>query len=383
MIVGGRLATVVIPRDAIEGAQEPDKAVTQAVVDYVNDIQRKGVYPRHEMPAAAMQAYHAEYYLAQVKNGGHSQFIRNTGIAMLPTTAGDALAALQAMGAGAQHQILLEMLAWVKANLEEAAKQNGFSARADALKAFDDRFHAAERDKPVAPLAARWIARWSGLRVVGREQYQAEIDRLAQLNPHLARRRVWQSVQQLRYQMTDQLQITIAAACGAVKPAPEVKLAVRPGVNVEIEGQQCVAFGVGTDKGPRLCVHEKAGGRLYELDSNAGRVAAGARLSSVGADRIQQFSKAADQLLAPEALVVLLWKARLDPTAIVTAWDVVDEGVTWIVATGQTRAAAAVARTGAVLTKPDQTPLATVSRQEMERIAAEATAGRDSLRPPA
>src|SRR5580693_7923058 len=112
MIVGGRLATVVIPRDAIEGAQEPDKAVTQAVVDYVNDIQRKGVYPRHEMPAAAMQAYHAEYYLAQVKNGGHSQFIRNTGIAMLPTTAGDALAALQAMGAGAQHQILLEMLAW-------------------------------------------------------------------------------------------------------------------------------------------------------------------------------------------------------------------------------------------------------------------------------
>jgi hypothetical protein len=383
MIVDGRLATVVIPRDAIEGAQEPDKAVTQAVVDYVNDIQRAGVYPRHEMPAAAMQAYHAEYYLAQVRNGGHSQFIRNTGIAMLPTTSGDALAALHAMGAGAQHQILLEILAWVKANLEEAAKQNGFSARADALKAFDERFHAAEREKPVTPLAARWIARWSGLRVVGREQYQAEIDRLAQLNPHLARRRVWQSVQQLRYQMTDQLQITIAAACGAVKPAPEVKLAVRPGVNVEIEGQQCVAFGVGTDKGTRLCVHEKAGARLYELGSNAGRVAAGAQLSSVGADRIAQFSKAADQLLAPEALVVLLWKARLDPKAVVTAWDVVDEGVTWIVATGQTRAAAAVARTGAVLTKPDQTPLATVSRQEMERIAAEAVAGRDSLRPPA
>jgi hypothetical protein len=382
MIVDGRLATIVIPRDAIEGAQEPDKAVTKAVVDYVNDIQRAGVYPRHEMPPVAMQAYHADYYLAQVNNGGHSQFIRNTGIAMLPTTAGDALAALHAMGAGAQHQILIEMLAWVKANLEEAAKQNGFSAGADVLKALDDRFQAAEREKPVAPRAARWIASWPGLRAVGREQYQAEINRLAQLNPHLARRRVWQSVQQLRFQMTDQLQITIAAACGAVKPAPEVKLGVRSGVNVEIEGQKCVAFGVGTDKGTRLCVYEKARGRLYELDSNAGRVAAGARLSTVGADRIQQFANAADQLLAPEALVCLLWKARLDPKAMVTAWDVVDDAMTWIVATGQTRAAAAVARTGAMLTKPDQTPIASVSREEMERIATEAAAGRDSLRPP-
>jgi hypothetical protein len=152
---------------------------------------------------------------------------------------------------------------------------------------------------------------------------------------------------------------------------------------VEIEGQKCMAFGVGTDKGKRLCVYEKAGGRLYELDSHAGRVAAGARLSTVGADRIQQFAKAADPLLAPEALVSLLWKAHLDPKAMVTAWDVADDAMSWIVATGETRAAAAVARTGAVLTKPDQTPIASVSREEMERIAAEAVAGRDSLRPPA
>jgi Domain of unknown function (DUF4375) len=383
MIVGGRLAMVVIARDAIEGAHEPDKAVTQAVVDYVNDMQRAGVYPRHEMPAAAMQVYHADYYRTQVNNGGHSQFIRNTGIAMLPTTSGDALAALQAMGAGAHHRILVELLAWVKANLAEAAKQNGFSARADALKALDDRFHAAERDKPMTRLAARWIASWPGLRVVAREQYQAEIDRLAQLNPHLTRRRVWQYVQQLRFQMTNDLQITIAAACGAVKPQPEVKLAVRPGVSLEIEGQQCTAFGVGTDKGTRLCVFEKTGGRLYELNGSAGRIAAGAQLSTIGADRIRQFVTVADQMLAAEAIVLMLWKARLDPKAMVTAWEVADGGVTWIVATGQTRVAAAIVGTGAVLTKPDQTPIARVSREDMERIAAEAAAGRDSLRPPA
>jgi Domain of unknown function (DUF4375) len=383
MLVSGRLATVVIPRDAIEGAHEPDKAVTQAVVDYVKDIQRAGVYPRHEMPAAAMQAYHADYYLTEVNNGGHGQFIRNTGIAMLPTTSGDALAALQAMGAGAQHKILVEMLTWVKANLGEPAKQNGFSARTQVLKALDDRFYAAEREKPMTRLAAKWIASWPGLRIVGREQYPTEIERLAQLNPHLAPRRVWQSVQQLRLQMTDDVRITIAAACGAVKPQPEVKLQVRPGVNVEIEGQQWMAFGVGTDKGARLCVFEKTGGRLYELDGSGGRVAAGAQLSTIGADKVRQFVKVAGQVRAAEAIDLLLRKAGLDPRAMITAWEVFEAGVTWIVATGQTRVAAAINGNGAMLTKPDQTPIVKVTREEIERYAALAVAGGDSMRSPA
>jgi hypothetical protein len=221
------------------------------------------------------------------------------------------------------------------------------------------------------------------LRIVGREQYPTEIERLAQLNPHLAPRRVWQSVQQLRLQMTDDVRITIAAACGAVKPQPEVKLQVRPGVNLEIEGQQCMAFGVGTDKGARLCVFEKTGGRLYELDGSGGRVAAGAQLSAVGADKVRQFVKVADQMRAADAIDLLLRKAGLDPRAMLTAWEVFDQGVTWIVATGQTRVAAAIIGNGAVLTEPDQTPIARVTREEIERYAAVVVAGADSMRPPA
>ena len=128
MIEGSRLTTVVVSLDALEAAQAPEKAdyLTEAVVYYVNEIQRVGVYKGRELPAVAMQAYHADYYLAQVNNGGHSQFIGNTGVAMLPTTSGDALAGLKAMGAAAQHQILQEMMDWVKANTGEAALQNGF-----------------------------------------------------------------------------------------------------------------------------------------------------------------------------------------------------------------------------------------------------------------
>ncbi|MDA9498273.1 DMP19 family protein [Bradyrhizobium sp. CCBAU 11357] len=126
MIEGGRLATVVVKRDALDAARDSKNAeyLTGAVVEFVNEIQRVGVYSGRELPAVAMQAYHADYYLAQVYNGGHSQFIRNTGIKMLPTTSGDALAGLKAMGASAQHQILQEMIAWVEAHPGEAALQN-------------------------------------------------------------------------------------------------------------------------------------------------------------------------------------------------------------------------------------------------------------------
>lgn len=48
MIEGGRLTTVVVSRDALEAAQKPEKAyyLVEAVVYYVNEIQRVGVYPR-------------------------------------------------------------------------------------------------------------------------------------------------------------------------------------------------------------------------------------------------------------------------------------------------------------------------------------------------
>jgi hypothetical protein len=57
--------------------------------------------------------------------------------------------------------------------------------------------------------------------------------------------------------------------------------------------------------------------------------------------------------------------------------------VTWIVAAGETRLAAAVIGNGALLTKPDQTPIVRVAREEIERYAAVAAAGGDSMRPSA
>ncbi len=397
MLVKGRLTTVVVRRQAHDAARQPGEAheLVSAVVNYVNDIQSSGVYARHELLAALMQAYHADYYLAQVNNGGHSQFIGNTG-AMLPTTGADALAGLKAMGAYRQHEILTEMIAWVKSNPEEAKAQNGFSVRAPLLDQLDKRFYEAERQTPMSELSAKWIASWPELRVVAADQYAGEIERLAQLNPYLKARRILHSVQQLHFQMTDPLQITVAAACGAVQPHPEVKLALHAGSNMEIGGQMCKAFGLHTDKGLRLCVFEDTGGCLYEfikpspLPKDASPeerktyrpFAAGARLSMVGADRIRQFINMAEKFLCAEAIDLLLRKGGFDSKAMVTAWELIDGNASWILATGKDRVAAVVSAEGAVLTKPDRTPLLRVSRAEIDHHASQAAIGRDTMRPP-
>jgi Domain of unknown function (DUF4375) len=398
MLVDGRMKTVVVRREDRDAANQPGQGdrLVSAVVDYVNEIQRSGVYARHELLAVLMQAYHADYYLAQVNNGGHSQFIRNTG-AMLPTTGADALAGLGAMGARAQHQILAEMMAWVKANPEEAAAQNGFSVRAPLLDQLDKGFYEAERQTPMHELSAKWIAGWPELRVVAVDQYAGEIERLAQLNPHLEARRIWHSVRQLGFQMSDKLQITIAAACGAVKPEGEFKLAVRPGSQMDVEGRQCMVFGVQTNLGARLCVFEEAGGRLYQFVKRSPPpkeappeertkyqpLVVGARLSNVDADMIRRFEQIADQTLAAAAIDLILRKLSLNPVAMITAFRVIGVRAAWYAVTGKACLMIVTSPDRADVVESGGEPTLTVTRAEIERHASLATTGSNSMRPPA
>ena len=241
----GRLTTVIVPRKWVDAAATPDGAyhMSAAIVDYVNDVQQAGVFARHEMPAKAMQAYHADYYLAQVNNGGHSQFIGNSG-ELLRTITADALAGLEAMGAEAQHQILTEMAAWAAANPADAGAQDGFGIRARAARrAWTPGSTTAEQTRqwPNSPRAGS--PAWPELRIVEDDQYAAAIEELAALQPRLANCASSGGISQnIRYQVTDPLQIAIAAACGAVEPEPEIKVGVGGGLYQEIEGEECLAF---------------------------------------------------------------------------------------------------------------------------------------------
>jgi hypothetical protein len=393
-LAGSRVATVILPRSAAEAEHNGEDAyrLTEAIISYVNDMQQVGVYAAHELPAKAMQAYHADYYLAQVNNGGHSQFIHNCG-EQWPTVVADALAGLEAMGALEQHRILMEAAAWVHAHPEAAGEQDGFSTRAEPLDEFDERFYAAEGETPMTALAASWIAGWPEVRVVADDAYARAIDELAAINPHLGPRRIWQTTAALRHQMNDSLQISIAVACGAVAPEPEAKVApVRGGAYYEIDGRQQLAFSVETDKGWRLCVADEAGARLYDFKWNPdrkledilkeGSPRPGARLAAVGADTIERFAAVAHATQAAEAIDLLLRTAKLDPAATLTASRLQDDGATWIAVIGQRRVVATVSRHGADLTEPNGMPLLSVTKAEIDRHATVAAQGLATMCPP-
>jgi Domain of unknown function (DUF4375) len=395
----GRLVTTVVPQKWAEAAKQPKDAhqLPAAVVDYINDVQRAGMYARSELPAKALQAYHADFYLAQVRNGGHSQFIANSG-ELLPIAVADALEGLEAMGADAHCQVLTEMVAWAKANPDEARAQDGFGVRAKALDELDTRFFAAESEKAVSFLAARWISSWPELRIVEDDQYGAAIEELAALNPARGPRAVWANVRNFQHQLTDPLQASITAACGAVEPEPEIKTGIGGGFYQEIDGEDRLVFVLSTMSGQRLCVPSDEGARLYEYVNQSPLPEAGPdlsiedignfkppvlgkQLSAVSGETIGRFVTVAVETKAPEAIDLLLRKAGLGPAAMITASLARDGDPLWIVATERSLSIARSSTAGAQLRDHQGQPLASVTPAEIERHEAEVAAADLAMRP--
>ena len=370
------VATVVVRRKRVDTDDLPT-----AISEFVHDVIRVGAYLPHELPPKAMLVHHIGYYVGQVSNGGHAQFIGNSG-ETFQTVAAGALNGLKAMGAKGQHQVLAEMVAWTAANSEEVRE-----ARAKALSGFDKRFYAAEAEAPIETLAGRWISGWPELRIVEDDRYASAIEEIAALNPFRSPRLAWRNVQSIRYQITDPLQIAVAAACGAVEPGPETKTGVAARLGLEIEGKQCVAHVVRTDKGRRLCVCDDEGARLYEqierspfprgpgvtredIEKYKSSIV-GSRLSAVDAATIQGFVKAANDTQAPEAIELLLRRAGLNPAATITAWKALETEALWIVFTDGRLVVARTFYDGAVLGGFDEPQLAAITTADVKRHAAE------------
>ena len=385
-----QVATVVVRLKDLTNDDLP-----AAISQFVLNVTRAGAYLPHELPPKATQVHHLGYYVGQVSNGGHAQFLHNSNsLGAFQTVAAGALAALKAMGAEKQHQVLAAMVAWAAAN-SEASRE----VHVNAMKGFDKRFWAAENERPIfetwaederPTLAGRWISNWPELQIVKDDRYDLAIEEIAALNPFRVPRLAWRNVQSIRYQITDPVQIAIAVACGAVGPEPETKTRVAGHVPfLEIEGKQCVGHIVQTDKGKRLCVCDDEGARLYayhEDDQRAKRApgedtmkylsrravsSVGSRLSAVDAATIQRFVKVANETQAPEAIELLLRRAGLSPAATVTAWGALENEALWIAFTDGRLVVARTFSHGATLVGFDGPQLVAITKSDIECHAAE------------
>ena|SRR5688500_10236843 len=71
------LLPIVVRRSVFEDADDW-KIVSAVINEYVNPLMHRGYYLRSELPPNVMRSYHTDYYMAQVANGGHGQFMHNS-----------------------------------------------------------------------------------------------------------------------------------------------------------------------------------------------------------------------------------------------------------------------------------------------------------------
>lgn len=401
----GTLGTVIVKRSQAAKAGEPGNYdLIQGLVNFVNAMTQDGLYSRFEIPQKAMQAYHADFYLAQVLNGGHSQFIHNS-FGNLPFVVKDTRAALEGMKADALLAIFERAASWIEANPEEVKKQTGFEGgRAPLLDELDTAFYKANDATPMIVQSSLWIKSWPELRAVDDTDYVEAMRRVILLNPLREERLLADSVVRLVKQTMDWFLVGVGLAC-ANSENKEVVLSIGGGSVMEIEGQQQMAFYVRTSADqPRYCVVTKEHAALYEciepannapdadvsgLENDAtARLAryrgkqVGRRLSYVKRETIAGVIELSGEYLAAGAIDLLLRRANADPqNAVVAARSIeIRQGapiVDWLVLAGNQAFVVISHKNGSALLSPmDSKHLATVRTDEIRAHLDRAAAGR-------
>jgi hypothetical protein len=153
--------------------RNPDMLIS-GVIFYVNTAVRSGGFPYAQLPRDAARLYWMDYYVAQVRNGGHSQYIYNSELSLI----GLSYAREGFVEAGMNPLVAVfdDFLAWLKHNRERAQEETGFGAVAHELKAFDQRLYDFGSG-PYSKAVAAWIMGWPGLRIVAPDDRVASIER--------------------------------------------------------------------------------------------------------------------------------------------------------------------------------------------------------------
>lgn len=173
---------IVVPQAAVDGAAE---GLVQANVDFVNAMLEKSALLPGEFSPQAFYSHYADYYLAQVLNGGHGQYARNS--KWNETIVRAAAFGLHAMGATGQLAILERFAAIMNGKDRKRARLiiegGGFGKLDPGVEALDEEFYALQTSTPLAPLNAAWLKSLPQLTPVPNAEYAVALERIAAANP--------------------------------------------------------------------------------------------------------------------------------------------------------------------------------------------------------
>jgi len=180
------LPVIIVPQSAYDS--DKDYSLPSAVVDFVNHAIGTARFLRQEIPLQAMQAFHVDYYIAQVNNGGHSQYVGNSGWHQYQID--DIRAGLAAIGIEDGIELYEDLCAFADSHPEEF--RDGMAAR--GFGAFPEFFDKADKlffaglDDRLMKGNSEWIRSLDCLLVLEEGQYRKVMTELPGRNPHAAQR---------------------------------------------------------------------------------------------------------------------------------------------------------------------------------------------------
>jgi hypothetical protein len=264
--VGVKITKILVRRSAVENSTSEYWAysVVQEIVDFVNTALNEGHFTRKEFPDKLMQAYHADFYMARVLNGGHDQFLGHSH-PILATAFIDVSSALKAMGAKEHLAIFNRLAAWATEKPNELADFYNMGPSPDLLDELDHEFYALQKISPLTEKSRAWIMSWPELTLVDDSDYPKAMKRFAATGPNQEARIAQKAVFRLLAHMTKEFQVSVGLACSSVEDT-ELCLEIGGAANLPINGQNMLVYNVRTTSPiQRACVVGEEHTTLYEV----------------------------------------------------------------------------------------------------------------------
>lgn len=180
---------IIVSKQSLESKDAYD--VIMSNIDCLNTL-FEHLLEYNEVSTAALNSYFVDYYLAQVNNGGFSQFVYNTNWDVVVVK--HVREGLKAMNA-AQHLALFEQSAQLIDRFSDEQLEQflegeyfGENEQRDILNAFDDQFYALNEIEDLIEYNSQWLKSHPQLQVVDENELDALLTEIAAQIPNLAER---------------------------------------------------------------------------------------------------------------------------------------------------------------------------------------------------
>jgi hypothetical protein len=253
--------SVVVSNDSVESDDPYD--IVYSNITFLNALLEE--HFRHdELSRDAMRSYYVDYYLAQVNNGGFSQFVYNS--RWDENTIRFVREGLEEIGATKHWKLFHESASIIDRigpdGMERFFESEYFgeNKERDILNEFDDKFYTLSDDEDLVELNATWLRGLSNLVVMTTEEMKAENERRAAALPDREARAAEALANEPRFMKL------IRALCAEAQQ--ELSRVTAGDPTHKYKGESILAWHFITDMGHHYMVDTEGKAMMFNGDSN-------------------------------------------------------------------------------------------------------------------